>query len=64
MFDRRSHEDELTEEQRRLYAAEKLMNFRWIYKILAKRSTHLLTEADLVSNAISVEIDELGACVH
>lgn len=61
MFDR-SPEHELTKEHRRLYAAEQLLNFRWIFKLLAKRSKHILTEADLVSNAVSVELDELGAC--
>lgn len=61
MFDR-SQEQELTDEQRRLYAAEKLLNFRWIFKLLAKRSKHILTEADLVSNLINIELDELGAC--
>ena len=60
MFDQ-SPEQELTDEQRRLYAAEKLQNFRWIYKILAKRSKHILTAADEVSKGISVELDELGA---
>jgi hypothetical protein len=54
--------DELTEEQRRMYAAEQLFNFRWIFKVLAKRSTHILTEADLVSNLVKAELDVLGAC--
>ena len=58
----RSHKHEFTQEQRRLYASERLLNFRWISKILAKRSAHILTEADLVSEVVGTELDDLGAC--
>lgn len=36
----------LTEEQRRMYAAEKLDNFRWLSKIVATYSPYTLTAVD------------------
>ncbi|KAF9482285.1 alpha/beta-hydrolase [Pholiota conissans] len=50
----------LTEEQRRMYASEKLFNFRWISKVVATRSPYTLTEADLVPQNIYQELAELG----
>jgi hypothetical protein len=38
--------NKLTEEQQRMYAAEKLDNFRWISKIAASYSSYTLTAAD------------------
>lgn len=52
--------DTLTEEQRRVYALEKLNNFRWIFKILAARSSYVLTDADLASPETNAELTELG----
>jgi hypothetical protein len=52
---------ELTEEHQQLYAAGQLFNFCRIFKVLGKRSTHILTETDLVSNSVKAELDELCA---
>ncbi|PPQ84900.1 hypothetical protein CVT25_004568 [Psilocybe cyanescens] len=50
----------LTEEQRRMYASEKLENFRWISKIVATYSSYTLTEADLAPESLYLELAELG----
>ncbi|GLB42277.1 putative lipase (class 3) [Lyophyllum shimeji] len=50
----------LTEGQRRMYASEKLMNFRWTSKILATRSSYLLTDKDRASPAVELELGVLG----
>ncbi|KAF8068975.1 Alpha/Beta hydrolase protein [Lyophyllum atratum] len=50
----------LTEEQRRMYALEKLTNFRLISKVLATRSSYLLTDANRASPEIEVELALLG----
>jgi len=50
----------LTEEQRRMYAAEKLENFRWISKLVATYSDYTLTDTDIVSNDTYNELAELG----
>lgn len=60
MFHRVSQKHVLTEEQRRMYASEKLVNFRWISKVLAKRSSCILSEADLVTSALNAELAGLG----
>lgn len=53
--------DPLTEEQLRMYAAEKEENFRWISKIVATYSPYTLTAADLVSSELYQELAEIGA---
>ncbi|KAF8148495.1 Alpha/Beta hydrolase protein [Pholiota molesta] len=58
MFSTRTYA--LTEEQRRMYASEKLFNFRWISKIVATYSPYVLTDADLVPENIYQELAELG----
>jgi len=50
----------LTEEQRKMYAAEKLNNFRWISKLVATYSNYTLTSVDLVPEALYQELAELG----
>ncbi|RDB29816.1 Mono- and diacylglycerol lipase [Hypsizygus marmoreus] len=50
----------LTEEQRRMYASEKLMNFRWISKVVATRSSYMLRDANLASPEVTAELAELG----
>ncbi|KAF9568263.1 alpha/beta-hydrolase [Agrocybe pediades] len=50
----------LTEEQRRMYASEKLENFRWISKLVATYSPYTLTDADLVPESLYLELAELG----
>ncbi|KDR80354.1 hypothetical protein GALMADRAFT_223234 [Galerina marginata CBS 339.88] len=50
----------LTEEQRRMYASEKLENFRWISKLVATYSQHTLTDSDLASENLYQELAELG----
>jgi hypothetical protein len=50
----------LTEEQRRMYAAEKLDNFRWISKIVATYSPYTLTDADLAPDSLHQELAEIG----
>ncbi|KAJ7032012.1 Alpha/Beta hydrolase protein [Mycena alexandri] len=50
----------LTEEQRHMYASEKLMNFRWISKILATYSPHTLSSKDFASDNIQTYLSEIG----
>ncbi|KAF8966632.1 Alpha/Beta hydrolase protein [Flammula alnicola] len=50
----------LTEEQRRMYASEKLDNFRWISKLIATYSPYTLTDADMASEYLCQELAELG----
>ncbi|SJK98610.1 uncharacterized protein ARMOST_01878 [Armillaria ostoyae] len=50
----------LTEAQRLIYASEKLMNFRWISKVVASYSSYRLSEKDLVSPSLQLELAEIG----
>ncbi|KAJ3512710.1 hypothetical protein NLJ89_g3362 [Agrocybe chaxingu] len=50
----------LTEEQRRMYASEKLENFRWISKLVATYSPYILTDSNLASDNLYQELAELG----
>lgn len=51
----------LTEDQRRMYASEKLVNFRWISKVFATHSTYVLSDEDLAPATLNAELGELGA---
>lgn len=55
-----THQYVLTEEQRRMYASEKLENFRWISKIVATYSNYTLTNADIAPDELYQELAELG----
>ncbi|KAI3613087.1 putative triacylglycerol lipase [Moniliophthora roreri] len=50
----------LTEAQKTMYASEKLMNFRWISKVLASYSPRALTSADIAPANLQVELAEIG----
>jgi len=50
----------LTEEQRQMYATEKLDNFRWISKLVATYSPYTLTDADLAPDSLHQELAEIG----
>jgi hypothetical protein len=50
----------LTEAQREFYRSEKLTNFRTISKLVATRSSRPLTTGDRVSDAIVLELAEIG----
>ncbi|KAF5368819.1 hypothetical protein D9758_002967 [Tetrapyrgos nigripes] len=50
----------LSETTKQMYASEKLMNFRWISKILATYSSYTLTSADLASMELDLELAEIG----
>ncbi|KAJ8081874.1 hypothetical protein PM082_007720 [Marasmius tenuissimus] len=50
----------LTEEQKRMYASEKLMNFRWISKMLASCSPYVLKSSDVVPVDLQMELAEIG----
>ncbi|KAL0579010.1 NineTeen Complex (NTC) component [Marasmius crinis-equi] len=50
----------LTEEQKMMYASEKLMNFRWISKTLASCSPRVLTGADEAPLHLQTELAEIG----
>lgn len=52
--------EKLSAEQKRLYASEKLMNFRTISKLCATRSRHVLTADDLASPELKVELSQIG----
>lgn len=43
-----------------MYSQERMMNFRWISRIMATYSKHTLTHADLVPVELSLELSELG----
>lgn len=48
--------EQLTVEQRQMYAAEKLVNFRFIAKLLGTRSHHVLTSVDLAPLTLQSEL--------
>ncbi|TFK38028.1 Alpha/Beta hydrolase protein [Crucibulum laeve] len=50
----------LTEKQRKMYAAEKAQNFRWISKLLATYSTYTLSDKDLTPVELGVELSKIG----
>ncbi|EIN13723.1 alpha/beta-hydrolase [Punctularia strigosozonata HHB-11173 SS5] len=50
----------LTEAQKLMYNAEKEVNFRWIAKVFATRSSYLLSENDRASPELVDELAELG----
>ncbi|KIK68718.1 hypothetical protein GYMLUDRAFT_153740 [Collybiopsis luxurians FD-317 M1] len=43
-----------------MYAAEKLMNFRWVAKVLATHSSYTLTPKDLADEKLFSELAEIG----
>lgn len=51
-----NHKEELTVEQRQMYAAEKLVNFRFLAKLLGTRSNHILTSNDLAPLTLQSEL--------
>lgn len=55
-----SQKHKLSEAQKKMYASEKTMNFRWISKLVASRSSHILTAKDLASLDLYVELAEIG----
>ncbi|KAK7047280.1 hypothetical protein VNI00_006511 [Paramarasmius palmivorus] len=50
----------LTEAQKIMYASEKATNFRWISKIMASYSPHVLTSSDVAPVNIQSELAEIG----
>ncbi|KAJ7449149.1 Alpha/Beta hydrolase protein [Mycena galericulata] len=50
----------LTDEQKNMYASEKLMNFRWISKILATYSPYTLTSNDFAPIHVQNYLSEIG----
>ncbi|KAF5386473.1 hypothetical protein D9757_005928 [Collybiopsis confluens] len=50
----------LTQAQKEMYAAEKLMNFRWIAKVLATCSSYTLTTKDMADESLFTELAEIG----
>ncbi|KAG7448764.1 alpha/beta-hydrolase [Guyanagaster necrorhizus] len=50
----------LTEAQRVMYASEKLVNFRWISKVVASYSSYTLSGKDLVEPSLQLELAEIG----
>lgn len=60
MIKRASKKYALTEDQRRMYASEKLVNFRWISKVFATHSTYVLSDEDLAPATLNAELGELG----
>lgn len=53
----------LTEEQRLMYSSEKLMNFRWISKIMATYSPYTLSSADFASMEVQEYLADIGMCL-
>ncbi|KAF8652408.1 hypothetical protein AX16_004436 [Volvariella volvacea WC 439] len=54
----------LTKEHKELYAQEHLENFRWISRLVATRSSYVLTTSDLVPQDIVEELSEIGQFVE
>ncbi|KAL0959640.1 hypothetical protein HGRIS_011342 [Hohenbuehelia grisea] len=52
--------DALTPEQRAMYSAEKLVNFRWIAHIIARYSPYTLSPKDRAPDALSASLAEIG----
>jgi hypothetical protein len=50
----------LPTEQRRIYTLEKLDNFRWISKLLARTSPYTLSSTDLADPALQDELTDIG----
>ncbi|KAF9449821.1 alpha/beta-hydrolase [Macrolepiota fuliginosa MF-IS2] len=51
---------QLTESQQRMYAAERLGNFRWICKMVATYSAYELKEEDIVNQDLTLWLREIG----
>jgi hypothetical protein len=52
--------EQLTPAQKRMYAHEQLDNFRWIFKLLASQSLHILTSSDLASPELQKALADIG----
>lgn len=50
----------LTDAQRAMYRSEKLMNFRWLAKLVATYSSYTLTQKDLAPVDVELELAEIG----
>ncbi|KAF9269434.1 alpha/beta-hydrolase [Marasmius fiardii PR-910] len=50
----------LSQAQKKMYAAEKMMNFRWISKVLASCSPRILTSVDVAPITLQLELAEIG----
>ncbi|KAG7094902.1 hypothetical protein E1B28_005709 [Marasmius oreades] len=50
----------LSEAQKKMYAAEQMMNFRWISKVLASCSPRVLTSVDEAPISLQAELAEIG----
>ncbi|KAL6309995.1 Alpha/Beta hydrolase protein [Sparassis latifolia] len=59
LFSRRPKEN-LTPAQKRMYALERLDNYRTLARLTATRSRYTLTSSDLVSAELQVELAQLG----
>lgn len=59
-----TRQNELTEEQRRMYASEKLDNFRWISRLVATRSSYTLKNTDLAPESLHLELSDIGTGDH
>ncbi|KAJ7100008.1 Alpha/Beta hydrolase protein [Mycena belliarum] len=57
---RRTRRQTLTEDQRQMYASEKLMNFRWISKVIATYSPYTLSSKDFAPAEIKTYLSEIG----
>lgn len=55
-----NQDNKLTEEQRRMYAAEKFDNFRWISKVVATYSPYTLTAADRAPVSLYHTLADMG----
>ncbi|KAJ7468086.1 Alpha/Beta hydrolase protein [Mycena latifolia] len=60
VLSRQTHKHILTEEQKLMYASEKLMNFRWISKVMATYSPYTLSSVDLAPVDIQNDLSEIG----
>ncbi|KAH8814654.1 Alpha/Beta hydrolase protein [Flagelloscypha sp. PMI_526] len=53
----------LTEAEKRMYAAESAMNFRWISQLLATHSTRVLGDDDLVDSETQAKLSDIISSV-
>lgn len=58
------NKEQLTNEQKLMYASEKMENFRWISRLVASYSPRTLTAADLVSPDLEDEMAEIGTILN
>lgn len=58
------HKYVLTPAQKNMYRSEKLMNFRWVARILASYSSYVLSARDQAEEDLFSELAEIGTQIY